>query len=195
MVGNPSKLVVIDVLGGNVVEGTIARQPDPSVDISGKRFRLLHEDGDWKDIPDEFIQVEKDLHWQCERCGWCCNQDWQIELTWREYDRLRGVLSVDTVIRDETTGREYPCYVIRNGCEGHIAETRTCGIYDSRPFICRSFPFYLYPPFELYVSRQCRGVGRGPVIDIEALKRRIFDERVRAGMSVDAYSAAEGHPF
>lgn len=156
--------------------------------LNDEPFRITSEDGDWKRIPGHFVPVHKEMRWGCLRCGWCCSQEWQIDLSWTEYERLKGHLSLDNAVRDESTGEYYPCYRPVGGCEAYDESDKKCTIYDERPFICRSFPFYLYPPCELYVSTLCRGLGKGPVIDTEGIRKELLSERRAAGMSMTHYS-------
>lgn len=86
---------------------------------------------------------------KCDSClNKCCSQpyDW-VYLTEEEIRRLEqasGKLRSEfvTLIYNDETGEELavlslPCPFLEAG--------GLCGVYDSRPFVCRSYPLYLEP--------------------------------------------------
>ena len=158
------------------------------VELGGVLFKVTVEEGNWKEIPSEFVPVDENTRWECTRCGWCCTRDWQIELSWKEYDRLKDVIPIDRVIHDRSTGDYYPYLDVGGKCPVFDGDTRRCTIYNSRPYICRAFPFYLHPPGELYVSTLCRGLGRGPSVRVGRKMEELVLLRADSGMDVSLYS-------
>ena len=152
-----------------------------------KEFRVMHESGNWWDLPEEFIPVVPGMRWTCLRCGKCCTRDWQIELSWKEYHHLKGLLPLNRVIHDQRTGDHYPFFDVNGKCPRYNERGRGCDIYADRCFVCRSFPFYLHPPGKLLISTLCEGVGHGPTVDMVGKCNELLELRIMAGMDVLHY--------
>lgn len=158
-----------------------------TVHIHGLEFQVVSESGDWREIPDELIFVTPDMRWTCLRCGKCCTRDWQIELSWKEYHRLKDHLPLENVIFDESTGAHYPFFDVNGKCPRYDEGGRKCNIYALRSFICRSYPFYLHPPGKLLVSTLCEGIGHGPPVDLAMKSKELLVLRTAAGMDLSHY--------
>lgn len=139
------------------------------------------------EIPVEFELVTGSTGWKCLRCGWCCNQEWNINLTWTEYDRLRDVFPDMKFIFDEDSGASHPFLELFKGCLQYDRSGRRCRIYSIRPYSCAAFPFLLVPDLSLYVHTSCPGAGRGPTVDIEEKRRELIELKRKAGMDVSIY--------
>lgn len=153
--------------------------------------------GDGKDIPimkpsrklneaaiqkREFSKVTPETRWKCLRCGWCCKQKWHVNLTWAEYDRLKDVLKIDRVVTDKATGMSHPFFEIKDACTCLEEKNNKCRIHSKRPYTCATFPFALSPEGVLLYSKWCKGIGNGPNVNLEKMRKRIIRERKRAGM-------------
>lgn len=137
---------------------------------------------------EEFIPVTEGMKWKCLMCGWCCRQNWRIDLTWDEYDRLKTLLTIDNVMLDEASGASHPYFEIKGGnCERYDVKGHKCDIYDVKCYSCSAFPFLLYPPANLYINRRCRGVGQGDPIDINARIDDLVRSKSKAGMDISRY--------
>jgi len=157
------------------------------VRIEGQEFRIVRESGNWWEIPYEFIPVVPGMKWTCLRCGKCCTRDWQIELSWKEFQRLKDLLPIDSVIFDEHTREYYPFFNVNGKCPRYDEKESSCNIYADRCFVCRSYPFYLHPPSELLISKLCEGIGHGPPVDPVAKCKELLIQRTAAGMDVSHY--------
>ncbi|MEJ2068270.1 MAG: hypothetical protein P8Y09_10075, partial [Deltaproteobacteria bacterium] len=58
-------------------------------------------------------------------------------------------------------------------------------VYPEWPYTCATYPFLLMPDGELMIHPYCEGFGHGPVVDPDRMRRKIIEERKRAGMIVD----------
>ncbi len=157
------------------------------IHIHGREFQVLHESGNWWEIPHELIPVTPGMRWTCLRCGKCCTRDWQIELSWKEFRRLKDHLPIDSVIFDESTGDYYPFFDVNGKCPCYDEGGNKCNIYPDRSFTCRSYPFYLHPPEKLLVSTLCDGIGHGPPVDLAGKRMELLVLREAAGMDVSHY--------
>lgn len=108
---------------------------------------------------DDFTDVRPGARWECVMCGRCCGNNFTS--TWLDH-----------------------CVVPITGplVDGHCIFfdrlSRRCGIYGSRPAVCRGHPFALVKEggsHRLKVHRHCPGIGQGPVLDRKALLRSILD--------------------
>ncbi|MDP6156423.1 MAG: YkgJ family cysteine cluster protein [Candidatus Thermoplasmatota archaeon] len=160
---------------------------EKTVHIHGQEFQIVHESGNWQEIPEELIPVTPGMKWTCLRCGKCCTRDWQIELSWKEFHRLKEHLPLDSVIFDEHTAEYYPFFDVNGKCPRYDEMESSCNIYSDRCFVCRSYPFYLHPPGKLLISTLCDGIGHGPTVDTGGKCRELLALRTTAGMDVSHY--------
>jgi Fe-S-cluster containining protein len=133
-------------------------------------------------IKKEWLPVSENTRWKCQKCGWCCTQNWRINLTWKEYDRLNDKLTINQIVVNENTGMSHPVYSIKNRCEQHDAKTKKCKIYTNRLYSCAAFPFNLDEDGALIMSKHCKGIGHGDKIDMTKMKTYLRKWRKKAGM-------------
>ena len=132
--------------------------------------------------------------WECLRCGRCCRESWRVNLTWKEYDRLKDVLDINGVVLDERTGMSHPVMELEGICKGLDPEKNLCTIYRKRMYSCATFPFSLSPEGVLMVSRYCQGFGSGPLLKEEELAELILRWRKKAGKSTGGDCGSERLP-
>lgn len=139
---------------------------------------------DEKRIQDrEWALVTADTHWKCIRCGWCCRQNWRVNVTWKEYDRLKDVLNIDQVVEDKRSGMSHPLFEIKNACVCLDTKKNLCKIHSKWPYACATFPFGLDLEGRLVYSKWCKGIGKGPQVNTVKMLKKIMKERKKAGMS------------
>jgi Fe-S-cluster containining protein len=132
----------------------------------------------------EWVPVTKKTRWACLKCGWCCTQEWRVNLTWDEYDRLKGKLPIDEIVVDKKTGMSHPFFMINKKCPQYDSKTHKCKIYKDRAYSCATFPFSLTPDGKLVKSKFCKGFGKGDLVDKKKMIAYIYKWRKRAGMIV-----------
>ncbi len=71
--------------------------------------------------------------WQCTACGECC-KDFKVPLTFWEYLRFKKLGLVEEK-------RKYYLRKINGRCPFQVG--RFCGIQDSKPLVCKLFPFLI----------------------------------------------------
>jgi Fe-S-cluster containining protein len=99
----------------------------------------------------DFIDVYDDLRWKCINCGTCCGN---------VYSRTWLDVSLTDYIQEPVDGY----------CPKFDVETHHCRIHDKRPNVCRGYPFIIRKSgdhYKLQIHKRCKGIGQGPVIDIE----------------------------
>jgi len=152
--------------------------------------KVLDKRGTWDYIGAEWNEVAPGLRWECLRCSDCCKKDWAINLTWKEYDRLRedpgvGELEGLGLEVDPETGLDHPFFRLNGACPMLREEGAVCTLYPDWPYTCAVYPFLLLPDGRLLAHSECLGLGHGNPIDIGLWKRRIALERKKAGMVND----------
>jgi Fe-S-cluster containining protein len=138
---------------------------------------------------DDWTEIAPGTRWNCLRCGRCCRRDWAINLTWKEYDRIRADgrfdrMVIDTFKVNREEGTSHPVYVVSGGCPLLDRETSLCTVYEERPYTCAVYPFLMMPDGTILGHEECPGFGHGEKIDLRDLKRVILKERKRAGIIV-----------
>jgi Fe-S-cluster containining protein len=94
--------------------------------------------------------LELRLRTNCGACmNKCCSQphDW-VYLTSRESSRLAAVTGVreeEFVVKRRETGTGYMFRTLNQPCRFLDSRTGHCMVYESRPLMCRLFPFYVDP--------------------------------------------------
>jgi len=76
---------------------------------------------------------------ECKTCGKCCQQVvFSFKISAMDADFLRWVElhNIEVLIQPDTDKGEFH---IKQVCR-HLTEDNTCGIYKTRPEICREFP-------------------------------------------------------
>lgn len=162
--------------------------PSPNVVIiDGKNFYASADNEDWENLLNDFVPVTMGMRWKCLMCGWCCNENWQINLTWKEYDRLKDDLPIETIALDELTGASHPYFRIIESCPAYDKENHKCTIYDKKGYTCNAFPFLLDLKSKLHICKSCQGIGHGSPIDIDEKITELIGLKRVAGMNVFAY--------
>ena len=100
----------------------------------------------------DFVDVKEGDRWKCQLCGVCCgnvySKTW-LDITMMEY------------IKEPVDGN----------CPNLDPHTKLCRIHDTRPNVCRGYPFIIRKSgdhYKLQVHSRCIGLGHGPEVDIEA---------------------------
>jgi Fe-S-cluster containining protein len=109
--------------------------------------------------PEDFIDVSPGMRWECIGCGTCCGNN--FTRSWLDH----CVVPITGPLVD-------------GHCRHFDRETRRCGIYYSRPAVCRGHPFALRrmgDSHRLQVHRHCPGIDHGDVLDRRALIRSLLD--------------------
>ncbi len=105
----------------------------------------------------DFIEIQADMKWECVMCGTCCRNI--HSKTW-----LYSVLSDPIHI---TIDGRCKFLDIENG--------NRCERYDTRPNVCRGYPFVIKKKGDHYVltvHKGCSGIGKGSILDVR--KRLIY---------------------
>ena len=90
------------------------------------------------------------LRTDCRSCvNKCCSQpyDW-VYLTAQEIDSLKaasGLSEEDFVVRRRNSNTGHIFRTLNLPCRFLDTETGECKVYESRPLVCRLFPFYPEP--------------------------------------------------
>lgn len=125
------------------------------------------------------------LRFRCEKCGLCCGNT-------RYKSRNILLLEHEIVRISERTSKaaeEFSEKVINESHFTHrmkksngscmFLKQNLCSIYDTRPIICRFYPFSLKSiegnTFVFSSTDECPGVGNGPLLR-EAYFKRLFAE-------------------
>jgi Fe-S-cluster containining protein len=132
----------------------------------------------------EWAKVTEETTWECQKCGWCCRQNWRVNVTWKEYDRLIKVLNIEQIVVDPKTGMTHPLFEITDACICLDTKTNLCKIRSKWPYSCATFPFGLDPKGVLIYSKWCKGIGEGKKVNSQKMRKKILKERKRAGMEV-----------
>jgi Fe-S-cluster containining protein len=130
----------------------------------------------------EFTRVKDDTLYECIRCGWCCRQDWRVNVTWIEFDRLKKHLNIDQVVVDERSGMSHPLFEIKDACVCLNTKKNLCKIHSKRPYSCATFPFGFDTKGRLMYHKNCQGIGKGPKVDLNNMTKKIMKHRKKAGM-------------
>lgn len=104
-----------------------------------------------------FVVIVPGDHWHCIGCATCCHIDF-------EEDWLAFIVRE---AKDPPKGNRCP----------NLRDDDRCRIYIKRPNPCRGFPFTLRKDEQghhvLVIHTQCKGLGKGPKLDINAWMRRL----------------------
>jgi Fe-S-cluster containining protein len=136
----------------------------------------------------------KRLRFQCTRCALCCGdtktKGRRILLLRSEAEQI--VQATSKPIRefaDETEGREPYVYEMKKTAKERkclFLSNNTCAIYETRPLICRFYPFQLTASgdqeYAFLYTKECPGIGGGKVLGkeyFESLFRQACDKLLR----------------
>ncbi len=122
---------------------------------------------------------EDGLHFECGRCGHCCQGEGYVWVGKRRIEAIARFLGLDP----EAFGRRY---LRRVGGRLSLVEKadgdcvfwdreQGCTIYEARPEQCRSFPFWpehlASPESWRQAARSCGGIGCGRRWTVEEIRR------------------------
>ena len=117
----------------------------------------------------EFIYPEG-LHWNCTRCGRCCqdtmDHDRRVLLTEGDVERLSGCVQGE-FYRHEPEGGFVGVLHKRDGRCIFLGE-EGCMVYEGRALLCRMYPFWVERLGEVFIIKAdpgCPGVGEGKELD------------------------------
>lgn len=139
-----------------------------------------------EEFPDgEFLQIIKDVGFQCTLCGKCCTREFNDHAFLLDAD-AEMVKSLDESALVpapyyefcDRNGEFYVSgYAIRANMDGtcHFLENGRCKIYEQRPQICRIYPYMLHREEDdegVFDWRQISGLNRhgsyhGEIRDVE----------------------------
>jgi len=138
------------------------------------------------------------LRFECTLCGACCTGapgyvsftedegrriSRRLGLTYEafldRYTQDTGVDSLGRSLKEVETEHGFDCvFLDRESNPGKAV----CSLYEDRPTQCRTFPWWpehlASPRAWQRLGRTCEGVGRGPIVPVEAI--RIDRDRQRA---------------
>jgi Fe-S-cluster containining protein len=127
------------------------------------------------------------FRFSCTGCGKCCTGrgEYYVEVTADEQRRIQRALDVSwvwfrrrylTVYEDGTESLRWA----GNRCV-FLGRDHRCRIYEARPAQCRHYPFW--PEVVKNAGawrreqRRCEGIGRGAVIPLAQVRRRLAAQR------------------
>ncbi len=108
----------------------------------------------------DYVEIAHGLKWECIMCGSCCGD--VFTSTWLE-------ICVADIVGDPVDG--FCKHLDRE-------DENKCRIYDSRPSICRGYPFVIKKNgghYVLTIHRRCNGIGHGEVLDIKKKLMEIIE--------------------
>jgi Fe-S-cluster containining protein len=119
------------------------------------------------------LQYPYDIFFECIKCGSCCRDPGRrrrkIVLTSADLKSIEAATQVSTneFCRASHTASEPFRHIMRESCGAcpFLDENSMCRIYESRPVICRCYPFSIEFDKDNMVfsvsSKDCAGLGRG----------------------------------
>jgi len=125
------------------------------------------------------------LRFECQRgCTACCEQKGFVYLTEPDLTRIAGFLGMSA----EAFERKYVYRTahllrLRVPAESRCSFLREggCGIHPVKPTQCRIFPFWPELAEDKRewrkTARYCPGIGKGPLIQIEAVRQQAKEMR------------------
>lgn len=129
----------------------------------------------------------KSTGYKCLRCARCCKGDCgdnTVSIFPSEIRHISGKtgfrrddIAIPTPSQDRDAEGNIHTFewVLKKNMDCTFLDKDSCKIYDCRPFICSTYPFYLIDG-RLMVS-ECEGIG-GPINDEDALKiAKLLKER------------------
>lgn len=121
------------------------------------------------------------VHFRCEKCGLCCGdtlcKSRNILLLEREITRIAERTSKAAVEFSEKVVNEghFTHRMKKSNGSCVFLKENLCSIYDTRPIICRFYPFSLNNvqgnTFVFSSTNECPGVGNGPVLQKSYFKQ------------------------
>ena len=134
------------------------------------------------------MKLEGPYRFECTGCGECCTgpgADWMIEVDREEQDRIQRYLGVTRawfrrryLFRFDSKTESLRMNRKTGACV--FLEAGRCRIYAARPRQCRTYPWWpelMSRTAWQREARRCEGIGRGPVIPLATLRRRLPKDR------------------
>jgi Fe-S-cluster containining protein len=107
-------------------------------------------------------------------------------MTWKEHDRLseneRSKIMDIKLETDDTGTMSHPYFLIEKICPFLSVKGMTCTLFPDWFYTCATYPFLLMPDGTLLHHRGCKGIGKGDIVNIQEMKKKITKERKKAGM-------------
>lgn len=130
---------------------------------------------------------EDGLRFECTQCGACCTgPPGVVHFSDEEADAMAAKLGVSKdeflarhthetsegwSLKERLTEHGYDCVFLDRTTDPGRA---VCSLYEARPLQCRTFPWWpehlAHPRQWQRLARSCEGVGRGPIVPIEAIR-------------------------
>lgn len=128
----------------------------------------------------------RNVRFKCERCALCCgdtrNRVRSILLLKIETDYIsRKTSKSPDEFAEKVEGFEPYTYRMKKTNDGKCVflKDNSCSIYETRPLICRFYPFQLKnirtDRYAFEYTTECPGIGKGPKV-----KKRFFEQLFKA---------------
>ena len=127
------------------------------------------------------------LRFSCTGCGDCCTgEPGNVWVNQDEIERLASYLDIDAALFEHEyvrrKGSRRSLYERFNGdCILFDGDTRRCTVYSVRPTQCRTWPFWKQNVESeaawAETCEVCPGSGSGDLIPVDAIRRRLADNR------------------
>jgi hypothetical protein len=128
----------------------------------------------------------RNVRFKCERCALCCgdarNRVRSILLLKIETDYIsRKTSKSPDEFAEKVEGFEPYTYRMKKTNDGKCVflKDNSCSIYETRPLICRFYPFQLKnirtDRYAFEYTTECPGIGKGPKV-----KKRFFERLFKA---------------
>lgn len=142
------------------------------------QIRKMHDDAlkiDEKELASDI----RNIGFQCQRCAKCCQAGYgdntvlifpfEIRKISEKTGLVRDDIAIPTPSSDMDSEGNFHTFewVLNRKNDCVFLKCGSCEIYDSRPFICKTYPFYLHDR-RLLVS-ECEGLG-GKITIEESIK-------------------------
>ncbi|MBS7615315.1 YkgJ family cysteine cluster protein [Candidatus Bathyarchaeota archaeon] len=127
------------------------------------------------------VEFPRNVHFECSLCALCCGDTEtnvrKILLLKKEAEKISKKTRKDIESFAEKINDKAPyAYVMRKTNSGKCVflKGKLCIVYDTRPLICRFYPFKIdnlgNQHYTFSYTKECPGIGRGP-----QLKRKFFE--------------------
>ena len=127
------------------------------------------------------FEYPENVSFDCKLCGRCCGdtEDHTRHVLLLKVDakRITNQTNLDvSEFADEVEGSEPYVYEMKKPENGQcfFLKNSRCTIYNSRPLICRFYPFQLDNQNNTYVfsyTNKCPGVGKGDNLTLEFFEK------------------------
>jgi Fe-S-cluster containining protein len=146
------------------------------------------------------FEYPRHVRFVCERCALCCGDSEervrQILLLKVEAKRIAQKTKRKTEeFAEKIAGSEPYLFCMRKTMAGKCVflSDNSCSIYDTRPLICRFYPFELKntgnDTFSFTYTKECLGIGKGSQLK-RSFFQKLFKESARM-MTEDTQSDKE----